>query len=989
MRPVPTLLAVLGASPLVLFGLEWSGGLELPWLRFQRPLLSLVTAPIALFLAHRLGALPPRMTALRRRLIEATVALAALCAGFVVLGLELGRPLDRLVVVVAVDRSRSIDLVPNASGRIASELMAAETSMREQDRIARVAFGASAALEDPPRPKTALPSPQKADIARDGTDLSGAIRQALAAIPPDSAARIALVSDGVATRGDALSAALSAAALGIPIDVIPLDQGSIPNVRVESLRLPPRAAEGEAIDLKLITQAGSDAEVEVRLYRDGELVRRGPTRITQGEDVVALREIAPGPGLHRYDVEISALDSQQDQAPDDNQGTSFVRVRGPSTALVIADDPRYAKPIAEALRGAAFEVSAVGPSGTPADLAGFARHDLVVLGSISAADFSPSQLEALKSYVRDLGGGVLLLGGEHSMGPGGYARTPVEELSPLSFDLKQERRRASLSEIIAVDYSGSMSATAGGQTKLELANEAAVRSAELLGTGDRLGVFHVDTTVRVTVPLSPVTDKAELARRIRAVGVGGGGIFVDLTLDAAYKALDREATQLKHVLLFADGSDAEERNNAPALASRAKARGITTSVVALGNGSDVPALERLASIGGGRFYLVEDATRLPAVFAQETVIASRSAINEVSFVPALGSPGPALRGVDLGQAPTLKGYVVTIPKGRATVQLVGPENDPILASWALGIGRAGAFTSDYGDRWGRAWTDWPGAARLFGQVGRELARRADDPRIRVETDTLGGELSVRVTALDQAGQSDLFRRLHVKVAGPDGFSRDVALDTTGAGSFSAKLPLSRPGSYLTTVVDDETGSALATTGAALAFGEELRPSGTDRTGLAKLSAITGGKQRTTLGGIFNDRELERRAYQALDSLWLILGASALLASVAARRLSLTLPSWLRRSRKPKAASPARPSAADTGTLAALRAARKRSELPVADAPPPRAAPPSTSQAEAPRAPPPPRAALQRPSPQPRTGAKKSQSAAEILLERRRRRERGQ
>jgi Ca-activated chloride channel family protein len=990
MRPVPILLAALGAAPLALFGLEWAGVTELSWLRFQRPLLSFVTAPLALFLAYRLGALPGRMTALRRSLIEATVTLAALCATFVVLGLELGRPLDRLVVVVAVDRSRSIDLVPDATGRIASELMAAETSMREQDRIARVAFGASAALEDPPRPKTGLPSPQKAEIARDGTDLGAAIRQALAAIPPDSAARIALVSDGVATRGDALSAALSAAALGIPIDVVPLDQGKIPNVRVESLRLTPRAAEGEALDLKLITQSGSDAEIELRIYRDGELVRRGPTRITQGEDVVALREIAPGPGLHRYDVEITALDTKQDQAPDDNLGTSFVRVRGPSTALVIADDPRYAKPIAEALRGAAFEVSAVGPTATPADLAGFARHDLVVLGSISAADFSPSQLEALKSYVRDLGGGALLLGGEHSMGPGGYARTPVEDLSPVSFDLKQERRRASLSEIIAVDYSGSMSATAGGHTKLELANEAAVRSAELLGTGDRLGVFHVDTTVRVTVPLNPVADKADIARRIRAVGVGGGGIFVDLTLEAAYKALDRESTQLKHVLLFADGSDAEERNNAPALASRAKARGVTTSVVALGNGSDVPGLERLASIGGGRFYLVEDATRLPAVFAQETVIASRSAINEVSFVPALGSSGPALRGVDLGQAPTLTGYVVTIPKGRATVHLVGPENDPILASWALGIGRAGAFTSDYGDRWGRAWTDWPGAARLFGQLGRELARRADDPRIKVETDTLGGELSVRVTALDQRGQSDLFRRLHVKVAGPDGFSRDVALDATGAGSFSAKVPLSRPGSYLTTVVDDDTGSALATTGSALAFGEELRPSGTDRGQLARLSAITGGKVRTTLGGIFDDRELERRAYQALDTLWLILGASALLASVAVRRLSLSVPSWLRRRPKPAAASaPSAPSAADSGTLAALRAARKRSEVPATSAPAPRpASPPSAPQVSAQRSAP--GRAGPEPAPSgPRSNpAKKSQSAAEILLERRRRRERG-
>ena len=90
------------------------------------------------------------------------------------------------------------------------------------------------------------------------------------------------------------------------------------------------------------------------------------------------------------------------------------------------------------------------------------------------------------------------------MGPGGYSKTPVEEVSPVSFDLKQERRRASLAEVIGIDISGSMAAMVGGHTKLELANEAASRSAALLGPGDMLGVLHVDTTVNWSVPLQPV-----------------------------------------------------------------------------------------------------------------------------------------------------------------------------------------------------------------------------------------------------------------------------------------------------------------------------------------------------------------------------------------------------------------------------------------------------------------------------------------------------
>src|SRR6185369_4046805 len=161
-----------------------------------------------------------------------------------------------------------------------------------------------------------------------------------------------------------------------------------------------------------------------------------------------------------------------------------------------------------------------------------------------------------------------------------------------SFDLKQERRRASLAEVIGIDISGSMSADAGGHTKLELANEAAARSASLLGPGDMLGVEHVDTAVHWSVPLAPVTDKLAIDKAIRAVGPGGGGIIVPITLEAGYKVLEAEKVNLKHMLLLADGYDAEDLGPpVRAMVSDALRKGITTSIVAIGNGSGVPELE--------------------------------------------------------------------------------------------------------------------------------------------------------------------------------------------------------------------------------------------------------------------------------------------------------------------------------------------------------------------------------------------------------------
>ena len=99
--------------------------------------------------------------------------------------------------------------------------------------------------------------------------------------------------------------------------------------------------------------------------------------------------------------------------------------------------------------------------------------------------------------------------------------------------------RASLAEVIAIDYSGSMGMMVSGQTKLALANEAAARSASLLGSGDRLGVEHVDTAAAWTVPLGPVTDTNAIAAKIRSVQVGGGGIYTDLALREGYAALEK------------------------------------------------------------------------------------------------------------------------------------------------------------------------------------------------------------------------------------------------------------------------------------------------------------------------------------------------------------------------------------------------------------------------------------------------------------------
>ncbi len=879
-------IVVVSLLPLVYVAVTHAGLVKETYVRFEFAPAVVLVAAAGLFVAHRLNALPARMGRGRRRIVTILAALSVLAAALAVTAPELGHPLDRTTLIVAIDRSRSIELVPGADARIAAELRLAETGMRKDDQVGTVVFGAEATTEDPPRPKSDLPPPQRVEVGRDGTDLEAAIRRSLAELPADTAGRVVVVSDGVQTRGDALSAAAAAVAADVPVDVVVLDQKTFPDVRVVTVRAPTRADEGEALDLRVVTSSATPTDVELRVKRDGELLHTSHAHIAAGEDVLRLRETATEAGLHRYDVEVTALDPKADGSPEDNAGSTFVRVRGPSLALVLEGYEGKGAPLAAALEASGFRVEVRGTTGVPSDVGGLAGYDLVTFSDVRASDLSPTQIDALASYARDLGGGLLLLGGDRSFGPGGYARTPLEDVSPVSFDLKQEKRRASLAEVIAIDYSGSMGMMVGGQTKLALANEAAARSASLLGAGDKLGVEHVDDRVAWTVPMASVTDPTAIGARIRAVSVGGGGIYTDIALKAGYTALERETVNLKHLLLFADGDDAEQIAGCRSIVQDAAKKGITTSVISLGRGHDTAELEVLSKIGGGRFYLIDDATKLPAVFTQETILASKGAIKEDPFKIGVGGPMPATRSIDFGGAPLLGGYVITVPKPRATIGLLGPEGDPVLATWAVGIGRAAAFTSDYKDRWGAGWLRWAGASKMFGQLARDTARKADDPRVRLESDATGGELHVRADVVGDDGRAQTFRRLTVHVAGPDGFSRDVALEAVGAGRYAASLPLARPGTYVAAARDEVTGEGVGTTGAVLTAGEELRPTGSDRALLARVAQMTGGRQRDTLAGIFDDRGARRFAYSPLGAWLALVAACAMLFGVAARRLGI-------------------------------------------------------------------------------------------------------
>ena len=110
----------------------------------------------------------------------------------------------------------------------------------------------------------------------------------------------------------------------------------------------------------------------------------------------------------------------------------------------------------------------IAPGELPTDPAAYLRPAVIVLDDVSADALSAVQLDRVAQYVRDLGGGLVILGSEHAYAPGNYPGTPLESLSPLSSDPPAPVTHW----IVLVDSSGSMNETTGETTRWQAATMA-------------------------------------------------------------------------------------------------------------------------------------------------------------------------------------------------------------------------------------------------------------------------------------------------------------------------------------------------------------------------------------------------------------------------------------------------------------------------------------------------------------------------------------
>jgi len=843
----------------------------------------------------------------------ATPAWLLLLPALLVLGwqwprLELRRPLRLLCLLLltlaladlrwrlyepGIDLWVLVDRSDSAADLIAPRLTEWEGllrhSMGHDDKLYFVDFGDDAVV----RPEDLNTA---SEVATGETRMANALRLAVMRHDPSRATRFLMLTDGYPTEPmDDIGELLDRA--GVPLDLRLAALGGGTDFEVAALQAPTRvqAEEPFVLDMQLRVDGVANAAVPYQLERDGKIVANGTANFENGQARVRMTDRIDESGSVHY---VARILPQNDPVLGNNAAETWVQaVAGPRVLVISAypDDP-----VAASLKAQGIDVDLETNPGNLHDgrLSG-AR--AVIINNVPANLISGDFLKALEFFVRDQGGGLLMLGGKNSFGSGGYFGSRLDDLLPVSMELRDEQRKLSVAMAIVLDRSGSMRASVQGSDgmpheKIEMADAGTAEAVRQLGPKDLVSVFAVDTQPYDIVPLQTVEpNRSSAIDNILRIQSQGGGIVVPVGLRAAWGELQKSTAGQRHVILFADANDAFQQMTGWEDAVKAITDGNgTVSVIGLGRESDRCSdfLKQVATMGNGRIFFANDANDLPAIFTQDTVAVARSSfINDPTpLVSTSGWVELAAKGLDW--LPAVDGYNLCYlqPKASQAALTSDENNAPLVAFWQRGTGRTAAVTFPMGGDKSAAVRAWPQFGDFISTLTRWLMGTETPDGLGVRA-RLDGDQLVLDLLYDQTWDAEMAKNFPKAIFTQNGIDhkQEMNWERLEPGHFQSRVRL-KPG--------DPAIGAVQVGPYALPFGplapgtdlEWLRDPAGPRT-LRSLAAGSGGKEITELPDAW--RDLGRQSYRSLRPWVLGLLIVAVLAEALATRIGM-FTRWLRK-----------------------------------------------------------------------------------------------
>lgn len=867
--------AVLYAAMVAAAGLLWFSGvidIHSPWW-----LLLLAALPAFLWISHRgIAGLPSVMNAASATVRGAAFLLAVLCladAQYVLLN-------DGVSVFYLLDHSASVpEEIRTKALKYVNETAAKKGT---KDEAGIIIFGETPSVEVAPKEVLHIDSIHSF-VGKQYTDIQSALELASAAFGAGTRRKIVLVTDGNENKGVAVRGAEFAAANRAVIDVLPVSYDYPREVMVERLVLPDKVREKETFELRVHILSLRDTPGELVLYRNGASVAREALSLKKGRNTYTAPMQIDEAGFFTFTARVSA---EADTIRENNEASGYVYIQGASRVLMAAPSELEVRYLAEACRKEGIETDIISIGDLPDSLVSLQNHDCIVLANVPAESLTENQMLMLQANVKDLGVGLVMIGGQNSFGAGGYGGTPVEDALPVTMDIKQKKINPKGALVLVLH-------TCEFADGNYWAKQITKKAIEAVSPQDEVGVLLYGGREEWLFPLQPAGDKKAMYAKVDTASPGDMPTF-EPTLKMAHEALSKSDAMVRHVIVISDGDPASPK---PESVKEMAGAGITISTVGINPHTprDVDVLKWLAYQTGGRYYFATNPKDLPKIFVKEAKVVKRSLIFNKPFQPLVAETSELIKGVNPKDIPQLMAYVGTTAKPLASVPLVSDnENrDPVLACWRHGLGKSVAFTSDATVNWGKMWVPWDKYRMIWTQTIRWASRKRDESILNLHTEIVGGRGRLIVDAVDSKGRYVNFLRLNARAVAPDATGQMLSLRQTAPGRYEADFSASQSGVHVVNVgyQNPQTGGqGFAITGVNVPYSPEYSEMGSNFALLKKIAGAAGG--RILSGDARVDRVFETvmppsRLFRPIWERLLIAALMLFMADIVMRKIIVT------------------------------------------------------------------------------------------------------
>lgn len=825
---------------------------------------------------------------------------------------------DDLNVMYLLDLSRS---VPLDVRRAAEDFVVKSTlHMKDKDKATLLTFDGRTNIEQLPMGKTVEGDairndpPFKDGMKPDQTNIAQGLRMAIACMPPDMNNRLVILSDGNQNVGDALDEAKQAKANNLSVDVIPLRYEHGAEVVFEQLKAPAYANLHEQVTLRPIIRSDKATSGEIRIHQrvggESKLIDLDPDselfgqriQLNPGRNPFVVRLPIMTRQSHEFTAEFIPDDPRVDVISENNSTIAYTTVEGPPKVLFIGKTEAQEEDrlLIDALIRENIEVHWADAESVRLDTSVLQDVAAIIIANAGADNFSGEQQRLLATYVRDLGGGLIMVGGNDSFGAGGWQGSPVEDVMPIKFDVDNVRQIPK-GALAIVMHSCEM--PNGNKWGIE----TAVAALETISSLDYYGVVGWGMAGYAwEVPLQQAKDKDAIKQKIRGM-MNGDMMDYDTPMSQAYKALmsKKDAAQ-RHMILISDG---DAQRPSAGLLNRMKANRVTCSTVSIfpHGAFQIGTLKSIAKATGGQYYNLSkpgDEKRLPKIFIKEAKIVRRPLIREEPFDPVLNPNqlSEIMAGID-GPFPQLGGYIVTTPRKNVPdveIPLLTKKGDPLLAHWLCGSGRAVAFTSGWWNHWGTQWPEWGGFSKLWAQTVRWCMQQGSAANYDVTTIVEGDRGHLVIESMEEGGSLAAFRQFGGTLVRPDATSVPMEIKQTGPGRYEGFFNVDQKGAYIVNVIAPGTGNSEAArirTGVTVAYSPEYRDLTINESLLREIADLTDGRvlmpddeesRKAVFAHNLPDTVSRRPVWETLLKLAIV----AFLLDIAVRRIAIDPLKWL-------------------------------------------------------------------------------------------------